>query len=279
MEVQSIGYRMARTLPLAFMAWSLLALPGCAQKERLTTPAPASQRDAGPEIQEQALHLLRRMSDTLAAAGSFTYSSHSAVEVPGRKGRLLTFFSRAEVAVERPNKLRVDITGDVPNFQVVYDGTQLSVYDPVKNLYAVSEAPPSIDGAIRLLLETSKGAFPAANVVFGNPYAAMTEGLHSAFVVGTSRIDGLRCQHLAFMKPGVDWELWIDTGPHPLPRRLAVTYHGVAHSPRLLAEFSDWNLHPSLGAEWFAVREPPGARRIDFTAQIRQDFAQSEGKD
>jgi hypothetical protein len=104
--------------------------------------------------------------------------------------------------------------------------------------------------------------------MYSDPYAMLTKNLTSAFVVGPATVDGKPCEHLAFMAPGVNWEIWIDSGATALPRRLVVTYTDVANFPRFLVQFSDWNLHPKLPASEFAFTPPPNSKQIEFLSPI-----------
>jgi hypothetical protein len=106
--------------------------------------------------------------------------------------------------------------------------------------------------------------FPSADVMFSDPYAVLTKDLTSAFVVGPAAVDGVPCEHLAFMGPGVNWEIWIATGKSALPRRLLVTYTQVQNFPRFLVEFADWNLKPKLAASRFVFKTPSNATQIAF---------------
>ena len=106
--------------------------------------------------------------------------------------------------------------------------------------------------------------------MYSDPYAMLTKELTSAFVVGPATVDGVACEHLAFMGPGVHWEIWIDTGKSTLPRRLVVTYTEVQNFPRFLVEFSDWNLQPKLAAGRFVFNKPRNATQIEFVSPTGQ---------
>jgi hypothetical protein len=259
--------------------------PGCAhhggaapKADTPANPAPAAAEPAPrteppadaprPVMEAQALERLRQMSDTLASAGSFTFRSRSMAEVPASTGQHLTVFTEAEIAVQRPNKLRARIGGDIPSFQIIYDGSQVSALDPEKALYAQAKAPATIDDTLKFLMDKSGIHFPSSDVLLSDPYAVMAKDIVSAFRVGPSTVDGFRCDHLAFMGPGVNWEIWIDAGKQALPRRLAVTYKEVTNFPRFLLEFSDWNLKPRLPAGTFAFKKPANAHPIDFAPRI-----------
>jgi hypothetical protein len=150
----------------------------------------------------------------------------------------------------------------------VYDGAKVSAYDPGKNLYAVADAPPTLDATLQFLVEKSGIDFPASDILSSDPYAAMVKDASSAFVVGPSVVDGFPCQHLALMGPGVNWEVWIDSGKYPLPRRLAVTYKEAVNFPRFMVEFGNWKLNPQLPAGQFAFKAPANAKQIDFAERM-----------
>jgi hypothetical protein len=160
----------------------------------------------------------------------------------------------------------VHVTGEVPNYDFYYDGANIVAYAPQNKVYSITKAPGTIDEMFRVLEAKTGIQFPAADMLYTDPYAELTKGLTSAFVVGKSRADGVPCEHLAFMNPGIHWQVWVDAGKIPLPQRLAVTYADVPNFPRRLVEFSDWNLQPKLSDSDFVFQIPPDARQIDFLA-------------
>jgi hypothetical protein len=285
MHARSIAMRPFCQTVAWLSALTVVALTlGCAHHDKVVTPlasapqAPKAQAPAAspepaadaprPVMDQKALDRLKAMSQTLTSARSFSYRSRSMTEVPATTGQNLTVFTHADVALQRPNKLRATVSGDVPSFQMVYDGATVSALDPQKNLYAVTAAPATIDETLVFLMEKSGIHFPASEVLYSDPYAVMAKDLNSAFVVGPSDVDGFACDHLAFMAPGVNWEVWIDAGRVAVPRRMAVTYKDATNFPRFLLEFSDWNLKARLSPASFVFKKPADARRIDFAPRI-----------
>jgi hypothetical protein len=233
---------------------------------KLEAPAPAPP----PILEQQALDRLKQMSEKLAAAKAFTCRSRSAVEVPSKTGQFLTFFAHSQVALERPNKLRAIVTGDVPNFHFYYDGSNVSAFDPEKNVYALSSAPGTIDKMLPFVMDKAGIHFPTDDLLYSDPYAVMTKGLTHAIVVGPTTVDGVRCQHFAFRAPGINWEIWIDSEKSGLPKRFAATYTEVDNFPRFLVEFSDWNLEPKLGKEEFVFKKPAKAKQVELAGRLEQ---------
>jgi hypothetical protein len=251
------------------------APPSAPAQEAPQTPEPAAppsrpETALAPIMEPRALDRLKRMSTTLSAAKALTYRSRSTVEVPANTGQFVTLFATSDVALQRPNKLGVHVTGEVPNFDFYYNGTTITAFAPQKQVYSVANAPATIDAALKFIMDKAGIQFPSADVMYSDPYAMLTKELTSAFVVGPATVDGVACEHLAFIGPGVHWEIWIDSGKSALPRRLVVTYTEVQNFPRFLVEFSDWNLQPKLAASRFVFQKPSNAKQIEFSSPTGQ---------
>jgi hypothetical protein len=224
----------------------------------------AAKQPTVPAVKEQhALDLLKRMSDRLAHAKSFTFRSRSTIESPGGTGQLLNFFAKAEVAVERPNKLEAKVRGDAPPFDFYYNGSTMSVYAPVQKLYATTEAPKSIDEMLPFALKKAGILLPFDDVLYSDPYAVLTKNLTSAFYAGYSRIHGERCEHLAFASPGIQWQIWINQKT-ALPCLLMGALLDVQGAPRFAVEYFDWRLNPHLRHTRFTRAKPRGAGVMEF---------------
>jgi hypothetical protein len=256
---------------------AILVLPRAARGEgEPATAGPAAEeaksaaRVAAPIREQRALDLVKRMSDTLAAAGAFTYRSSSAIELRAKTGQFVTLFADSEVALQRPNKLQVRVTGEVPNFQLYYDGRSVTAYSPKDNVYSTASAPAKIDEMLELVHQKANIHFPASDLMLTDPYAALARDLRSGFVVGPATVDGTACEHLAFRAPDSNWEIWIET-QSALPRRLLVTYTSVVNFPRLAVELSNWNLTPKMDPGRFEFAKPAGAKQIDFRAEAAED--------
>jgi hypothetical protein len=225
--------------------------------------------ESAPALDQRALAGLQRMSATLAAAKSFTYHSKTCFEVPAKNGQFLTYFSTARVALRRPDKLRAFLAGESPHFDFYYNGKTAAAFAPATNVYSVSKAPATVDEMLPALHEETGIRFASAGLLFSNPYKVLTRGLTSAVFVGQVTINGVPCDHLAFQSDGVNWEIWIESGPRALPQRLAVTYTDLPNFPRTLVAFSNWNLHPWLRSGSFDFHQPAGSKEIPFLSVIK----------
>ena len=218
----------------------------------------------GPTPAEYALGLLKRASDKLSGATSFTFKTTTSVEVLSPVGQMINYYSSAEVAVHRPDKLVAKKTGDGPSFDIYYDGKTFGAVDSKLGLYAQMEAPPTLDALVPVVLERTGMQFPYADVLYSDVYGAVTKGLTHAYWVGKTTVEGVACDHLAFAGPGIEWQVWLGPETDPLPRRLAVTYLALERQPRFLVNFSDWNLKARLSDRSFEFKKPAGAKPIEF---------------
>ena len=220
-------------------------------------------------ISEQALSSLKRMSATLAAAKAFTYQTEIIMEVPAKNGQMLTLFANSAVALKRPDKLRARFTGEAPHFDFFYDGSSVAAYAPGNNVYSISKAPATIDTMLPALESETGIRIATRGLLMSDPYKALTLGLKSGSLVGKVNVGGIPCEHLAFRGDGVNWEIWIESEARALPRRLAATFTDRPGSPRVLIEFSHWNLRPSLRPGDFVFRAPAGSKEIPFLSIVR----------
>lgn len=225
--------------------------------------AAASATDA-PTPAQYALGLLKKSADRLSAAKSFTVQTVSSAESPSPDGRMITYFSTAAVAVQRPNKMMAKRTGDGPAFDLYYDGKVFGGVDTKLGLYARMDAPPTLDALMSAVVEKTGMTFPYADFLYSDVFAALTNGLTYADAVGKVTVNGVPCEHLVFAGPDIEWQIWLGPEKDPLPRRLAVTYLNAERQPRFLMNFSDWDLKARLSAGRFELKPPSGAKLIEF---------------
>jgi hypothetical protein len=164
--------------------------------------------------------------------------------------------------VQRPDKLRAEVSGDIRNRTFVYDGQKLAIHSPDDGVYVRIDAPASIGGLIPGLLDAGV-EMPLIDVLFQAEAGTLTEGVRGGVLVGTASIDGVACDHLAFRQASIDWQLWVERGDRPLPRRLVITTRYAVGDPQFEATLR-WELEPRLDASTFTFNAPKGAREIPF---------------
>jgi hypothetical protein len=228
-------------------------------------PAPAPAGSAAPVKDERALALLRKMSNRLQGAKSFTFKARTSREVLVEGGVQATFFDELRVALQRPDKLAATRTGDLPEVHLAYDGKTMTASAPGKGLWGTTAAPPTIDAMILAAYERAGFSFPADEMLVADPYAAMTRDLTSATLVGQATVGGRKTDHLVLASPGMEIQVWLDvkTG---LPVLSALVYLDDPRRPHFYIEYLNWKLDPKLPSSTFALPRPPGAAQADLAA-------------
>jgi hypothetical protein len=215
-------------------------------------------------IAPEALQLLKASTDFLARQQRFSLDTGSSIEVVLDSGQKIQFDHTARVSVERPNKLRAERTGDLVDQVFYYDGKSLTLHDPHDNYYAAIVAPGTLEEMLDFAREKLDIVAPAGDLLYKNAYDILIEDVTSGFVVGKGVVDGVRCDHLAFRAPLVDWQIWIEEGKSPLMRKLVITTRDKLNAPQFTVVARNWNLKPKFNARTFRFKPPRSVQKVEF---------------
>ena len=215
-------------------------------------------------IEPQAEKILRRMGDYLAGRQQFTLKAESMLEAVLTSGQQLQYDSPATLMVSRPNKMRAHRKGDLANQEFFYDGKSLTLFNPKENLYATTAAPATLDETLDFAREKLDIIAPAAELLYKNAAEKMLKESTSGFVVGQSIVGSVKCTHLAFRGAEIDWQIWIEDGSKPLPRKFMITSKQMSGAPQFTVLIRNWDLTPNLADREFTFAPPKGAKKIDF---------------
>ncbi|MFM1816895.1 MAG: hypothetical protein RLZ98_3590 [Pseudomonadota bacterium] len=236
----------------AFLSTALLLIP--------ISPAGAEAAGVDPE----AARLLERMTEFVGRQDRFSLETVNTVEVVLASGQKIQFTGGARTTVQRPNKLHSERVGDVISQGFFYDGKTVTLVNPDDGYYATVPAPLTIDGMLDFAREQLDVVAPAGDLITMDAYGRMMSDARSGFVVGKSHVGGVRCDHLAFRGYGVDWQIWIEDGERPVPRKYVITTVDLAQAPQAEILVTRWNLTPGIDAKQFQYSPPTGARQIEF---------------
>jgi hypothetical protein len=228
----------------------------------LTLSTVATAQPAG--VDPDATRMLKRMTDYVGGLPRFSVDTAATVEVVLPSGQKIQFTSATRTMLQRPDKLRSERVGDVLSQLFYYDGRKLTIYNPEEDYYATVPAPATIDAMLDFARETLDVVAPAGDLVTLDAYARLMDGVTQGFRVGKSAIGGVRCDHLAFRSGDLDWQIWIEDGERPLPRKFVITSLDIEQAPQFEVVMSNWSLAPAIPAGFFDFAPPPGAKAIEF---------------
>ena len=228
----------------------------------LAVPLAAPAQPAG--IDPQATKLLKASTDFLASQKRFSAETRNSLEVVLTSGQKIQFDHVARLSVQRPDKLRADRVGDLVEQAFYFDGKSLTIFNPREKYYATVAAPGTLEAMLDFARTTLDIVAPAGDLIYSNAYDILMTDVTQGFVVGKSVVEGVRCNHLAFRAPHVDWQIWIQEGKEPLPRKLVITTRDQPGAPQFSVVITKWNLKPTFTPQTFSFRPPSGAKRVEF---------------
>jgi hypothetical protein len=242
------------------VAWLLaLSFPGSAALAAEPVPG-----ELASGVTPEARAVLDRMTAYLGTLQRFSIEAHESRDEVLSFGYKLQHQQHATLLVQRPDRMRADVDGDVKARSYVYDGETLTVHAQRAGVYAQLDAPGTIAETIDVLL--AQGVeMPLVDVLAQAFRGTLAEGVRAGMLVGDSRIDGVAVSHLAFRQATIDWQLWVEKGDRPLPRKLLITTRYEYGEPQYEAVL-EWNLEPTIARDAFTFAPPDGARRIRFAA-------------
>lgn len=220
-------------------------------------------------VDSRAADLVRRSTDFVAKQKRFSVDTQSTIEIVLESGQKLQFAHSASLAVQRPDRFRAERTGDLVRQVFYYDGKSLTLHNPDEKVFATVPAPATLEQALDLARTKLDIVAPAGDLLYSNAYEILMTDVTQGFVVGKSVIAGVRCDHVAFRAPHVDWQLWIEEGDRPLPRKLVITTRDVPNAPQFSVVATKWTLNPVFAPGTFEFRAPAGSRSAEFLTLVK----------
>jgi len=253
-RIGSDGGRQPARRTAALLGLAVLAF--CA-----AAPVAAAQT---PAIEPAAIAKLERMTKYLGGLQAFSVRTQNVLEEVLPSEQKLQYDYASVVTVKRPDKLRAERAGDLVDQVLTYDGKKLAIHNRDIGYYAVVDAPPDIDSLLVFARENLDLVPPSSDLIRGDAFAALTAPLIGGFVVGKSVVGGVKCDHLAFRTPLVDWQIWIADGNRPLPMKYVITTRGDPAKPQYMATLSDWDVNARPKDALFTFAPPKDAREVEF---------------
>lgn len=256
---------------LAVALTTALCTPAWAQVAPAKTSDAAGSTGASREsgISPQARAVLNRMTTFLLGLRTFEITSHGTRDEVMDLGYKLQRNESSRLLVQRPNRLRAEVTGDLGDRSFFYDGSNLSMYSPGDGVYVRTPAPASLAQLTGNLLDAGI-EMPLLDVLYQAADGRLTEAVRGGVLVGDATVEGIACDQLAFRQANVDWQLWVEKGARPLPRKIVVTTRYKVGDPQYQTVIS-WNLSPAIDASSFVFTPPKGASEVRYDAPAPLD--------
>ncbi|MDX2197424.1 MAG: DUF2092 domain-containing protein [Phycisphaerae bacterium] len=244
---------------------SLLALPVRAQE-----PAVAAQPASAPAesaFDAKASARVSEMSAFLAKQQKFRFEVEIMYDAVEEDGHKLQIGRRSRVEVMRPGSLHVDSQGDRGWDQAItFDGRHFLLHDRSKKVFSRVDVAGTLDDLFKFVFEKFGTAPPLADFLGSDVNAALMTGAKSCQDLGDAFVAEKECDHIAFTGESLDWQLWIEKGATPWPRKFVITYKDPEVRPQFIAIFRTWEANVALDAARFNTAAPAGAAEAPLTA-------------
>jgi hypothetical protein len=232
-------------LALSVAALMVMIAPVLVAQEQNSTPSATEKR---------AMTILKNMSQYLANAEHFSVTIRDDYDAVQASGEKIQFGSLRKVTVSRPDRLRIEVErSDGEKGLVLFNGKDITVYTPNKNVYASVSRPGTLDDALKYAVDDLKLRVPLAMMLLSTLPTELDNLVVSADYVETTTLTDVPCDHIAARTSrGVDFQVWVAQGSEPQFR----------------ADLSNWNLAPDISEALFTFTPPDGADRIQFLAEV-----------
>lgn len=254
MEAKRIRSRTTVVTALVALAMSgtFTASPGLGQMAGATAVDPA------------AVAALDQMSAYLRTLKAYQVEATTANEDVLENGLKAQAQGRTNFLVRMPDRLRITVSSDRQDRQYLYDGKQFTLFAERVGYYATVPAPATVRELADLALDKYGIEIPLADLFLWGTRETDRAAITAAVDLGPGTVLGVTCEHYAFRQEGLDWQIWIQRGDYPLPRRVVLTTTTDEARPQFEATYL-WNLAPSFNDAAFSFDPPAGTYRITLT--------------
>jgi FixJ family two-component response regulator len=240
---------------------ALAALSAALSAAARPATAPAAPSAGDPSLEPAALQALQRMGECLQGLQAFGLKAKASTEQVLEEGQKIQLDAAMSMWVRRPDRLRVDLASDRKSRQFHFDGRTFTVFTHRAGRYAKVDAPSSIAALLAKISEKYGVAIPLTDLFTFTTDPARQARLARAMAIGLATVQGTTCDHYAFRQKGLDWQVWIERGDRPLPRRLVLTATDDAARPQHAIDL-DWSLDEPPADAVFAFVPPAGSHEI-----------------
>ncbi len=215
-------------------------------------------------IDPEADGVLRQLSERHKQVKAAVFHLTDTIDDVQADGRKIQYSHVRELTVVRPDKLKVETTGDVTHRTLWKDGKTLTLLDRNKKVYAQLPDPGTIEQAIDMLQEKYGMSMPAVDLLSSDLYKTMTAACTAIHYVGLGRV-GVEetCHHLAFTGDTVDWQMWITVGDKPMTRKMVITYKRLPGEPQYTMQLLNIEVANTISDAVFTCEIPKDADKIE----------------
>ena len=139
---------------------------------------------ANQSIDQEAVDVFKEALGYLSNLQQFSVQVQSTLEDITITGHRVDFEIASTLTVSRPDKLHAERHSDLYNQVLCYNGSLLTLYNPVQNVYATESAPGTIEEMFHFARDTYGISAPASDLIYSNAYELLMFEVNHAEVIG-----------------------------------------------------------------------------------------------
>jgi hypothetical protein len=213
-------------------------------------------------IEDGAIDAIKEMSKFLMTAKTLAITSQGSLDVVTNDGQRIQLDGATNYKIRRPGFV-IDYDSDIKSRRFIYDGKTFTVYSPKLGYYSSVPAPATNREVLDTIYNKFGIRLPLEDLFRWDDgsTADRIQALKSAYEVGSATLDGVPTDHFAFREADVDWEVWIQKGDQPWPRKVVIVDRTDAARPTFTARLT-WQMNPTFTDADFAFVPDANAKQI-----------------
>lgn len=221
--------------------------------------------ETAPVIEPKAMAALNRMGAFLRTLKTYQVGFKLSKDEVLDSGQKVMVDGVSLLTVQSPDRFHFATKIDEAHrdLQFFYDGKNFTIYGNTNKYYATAPAPATIGELLDAVQERYGLELPFRDLFVWGTDKADVGAVQSALFIGPTQIDNTPCDHYAFRNVDVDWQIWIQQGDQPLPKKLVITTMDQPEHPQYVS-LMDWRLKPALDGQTFTFVPPKDAHKIKF---------------
>ena len=154
-----------------------------AQENNNNLTAQNNEANVNAAIDEKAADILRQMSDLIESQEKFSFYAESERDILTLNGVYIQVHHEGSTIVNRPNQFRANVTGELVQRELLYDGSKVTIVDTERNIYARGDVTDNMDETLDTLIQKLNIDMPLAELLYSDIYEGLTKNVQAGFLL------------------------------------------------------------------------------------------------
>ena len=261
---------MKRLLQLAVLAIVLVEPWGLIASTYVRAEETGNAKDVEANA-TRAKQILKSMSDYMSGQTNISARFDVDLEAITPDLEKIQFNSSGHMLLSRPDKFRAWRTSGYSDVELIFDGKTAILYGKHNKTFGQLEMSGSVDKLIDELQDKYRMVMPGSDLLVSKPYDELIAGVLEAKYIGRGVIDDVECEHLAFRNFDTDWQLWVELGDRPIPRKYVITTKTMAAGPQYTVRIRELKAGDVPAGDAFTFGRPEGVKQVAVDALTDMD--------